>query len=377
MTAVFDAQSASGLPEPSFIDRDVAAILQAMVADWEAATGTTLYPAQPERLDINNRAYREQLLRVAVQEAAKQNLLQYARFPMLDFLGRFHGVTRQPASSARTRLRFSTASPAALPILIPLGASASTSDGRIQFRADAPVEIPAGQTSVTVTATASAAGSAANGFAPGQVSVLVASIPGVTAVTNLDATTGGADIEGDEALRARIQAAPEKYSVAGPMGAYIWHAKSVRQDILDVAVRSPVPGDIEVAVLTAAGMPTPELLALVEERLNDRSVRPMCDRVIVRAPSRVALSVRVAVWLTQDADPVLLPAQARAALDAWAADRQAGLGRDVIGSQIVRTVSGGGIYRAIVQSPEDTVLGPMDWADIETVDLIVMGRGDD
>jgi phage-related baseplate assembly protein len=377
MSAPIGSVGASGLPEPSFIDRDADAIVQAMIADWESATGTTLYPAQPERLDINNRAYREHLLRIAVQEAAKQNLLRYARFPMLDFLGHFHAVTRQPASAARTRLRFTASAPATLPILIPLGAAASTGDGRILFRADVAKEIPVGETTVTVTATASAAGAQGNGFGPGQINLLVASIPGVSAVTNLDATTGGADIEGDEALRARIQAAPEKYSVAGPEGAYIWHAKSVRQDISDVAVRSPVPGDIEVAILTETGLPSPELLALVEARLNDRSIRPMGDRVIVRAPRRVPLAVQLQVWLTRDADPVIVPQQIDAALASWAQQRMAGLGRDFVQSQVAVAASVQGVYRVEVLSPANTVLGPMDWAEVTALDVTIMGRGDD
>ena len=38
------------LPEPSFIDRDPAAITAEMVAQYEALTKKTLYPAQVERL---------------------------------------------------------------------------------------------------------------------------------------------------------------------------------------------------------------------------------------------------------------------------------------------------------------------------------------
>lgn len=43
-----------------------------MIAKYEADTGKeTLYPAQAERLLIDLWAYREMLVRVAVQEAAK------------------------------------------------------------------------------------------------------------------------------------------------------------------------------------------------------------------------------------------------------------------------------------------------------------------
>ncbi|STI00519.1 phage-related baseplate assembly protein J [Escherichia coli] len=58
-----------------------------MIAKYEADTGKTLYPAQAERLLIDLWAYREMLVRVAVQEAAKQNLVAFSREPMIDYLG--------------------------------------------------------------------------------------------------------------------------------------------------------------------------------------------------------------------------------------------------------------------------------------------------
>lgn len=84
------------LPIPQFVERDPAAIVAAMVADYEAKSGKTLYPAQVERLLIDMVAYRETLTRMAIQEAACQNLLAFANFPMLDYLGELVGVVRLP-----------------------------------------------------------------------------------------------------------------------------------------------------------------------------------------------------------------------------------------------------------------------------------------
>jgi len=82
------------LPEPSFIDRDPVAITAELKASWEATTGKTLYPGQVESLLIDLIAYRETLVRIGVQEAAKQNLVAYASAPMLDYLGELVGVYR-------------------------------------------------------------------------------------------------------------------------------------------------------------------------------------------------------------------------------------------------------------------------------------------
>lgn len=82
------------LPEPSFIDRDPVAITAELKAAWESTTGKTLYPGQVEALLIDLIAYRESLLRIGIQEAAKQNLVAYASAPMLDYLGELVGVYR-------------------------------------------------------------------------------------------------------------------------------------------------------------------------------------------------------------------------------------------------------------------------------------------
>lgn len=94
------------LTEPDFIERDADKITAEMIAQYEAATGKTLYPAQAERLLIDLWAYREMLVRVAAQEAAKQNLVAFAREPMIDYLGELVGVYRLAAQPATTTLQF-------------------------------------------------------------------------------------------------------------------------------------------------------------------------------------------------------------------------------------------------------------------------------
>ena len=85
---------ARNLPEPEFVARDPAKLVDEVVADFERETGRTLYPAQVERLLANVLAYRESLFREALQDAAKLNLVRYSRAPILDMLGENVGVSR-------------------------------------------------------------------------------------------------------------------------------------------------------------------------------------------------------------------------------------------------------------------------------------------
>lgn len=94
--------------------------------------------------------------------------------------------------------------------------------------------------------------------------------------------------EDDDSLRLRIQLAPEAFSVAGPSGAYEFHARGASALVADVAISSPVPGQVLVTVLSREGDGTAgqPLLDQVAEALSDeRGVRPLNDNVIVQSAS--------------------------------------------------------------------------------------------
>lgn len=98
----------SKLPEPKFIEIDADKVTDEIVALYEQLSGKTLYPAQSDRLMIDVIAYREMLIRSSINEAAKQNLLSFAKGVMLDYLGDFFGVERLDDESdeqLRTRIR--------------------------------------------------------------------------------------------------------------------------------------------------------------------------------------------------------------------------------------------------------------------------------
>lgn len=105
--------------------------------------------------------------------------------------------------------------------------------------------------------------------------------------------------ESDDSLRARIQMAPEALSVAGPVGAYVFHATSAHPQVRDVAVQSPTPGDVLVTVLadTGDGTPPADVLDAVRDQLNDDDIRPLTDRVTVQAatilPYQVQATIRI------------------------------------------------------------------------------------
>jgi phage-related baseplate assembly protein len=193
------------LPPPIFVNDanglDPNLILADMVAEFETAAGRTLQPAQVERLLINLYAYREALVRNAIQYAGQQNLLAYATFPMIDYLGQLLGVNRLGAQSAVTTLEFSLASSLDVSYTIPAGSQVGTSDGQYIFATTTALTFAPGVTSGSVTASALTAGPGANGYLPGQINVQLNPSVLVQAVTNTNVSGGGAAPESDDHLR--------------------------------------------------------------------------------------------------------------------------------------------------------------------------------
>lgn len=225
-------------------------------------------------------------------------------------------------------------------------------------------------------ATAATEGTVGNGYRPGEIATLVDPVAGVAGVQNIQPSFGGAEAEPDERYRSRIRESPERLSVAGPYGAYRFHARSVNQRIIDAAVTNPEPGTVRVSVLTKTGLPTDGLLDRVRERLSAEDVRPLTDTVEVIAPSRVAYRLEAGITLKRGTDAEATRKAAQDAADAYAGDRRAGLGRDLVPSQIVDALHVPGVYAVEVTSPTWRVLDAHEWADAEAVAVTIEGTHD-
>ena len=232
------------LPPPVFVNDadglDPNLILADMIAEFEAASGRTLQPAQVERLLINLYAYRESLVRNAIQYAGEQNLLAFASFPMLDYLGQLLSVNRLASQPAVTTLQFTLTGALTVPFTIAAGTLVGTNDGQFAFATSATITLAAGATIASVAAAATAPGAGANGYLAGQVNVQLNPNSLIASVTNTSTTTGGSAPETDDHLRTRIQAAPNQFSVAGPIGAYRFFAIGADPSIVDAQIISPV-----------------------------------------------------------------------------------------------------------------------------------------
>jgi phage-related baseplate assembly protein len=378
-------QGIPSLPAPVFVNdadgTDPNLILAEMIAAFESSSGRSLQPAQVERLLIDLYAYRESLVRNAVQYAAQQNLLAFAIFPMIDYLGGLVGVTRLQAQPALTTIQFTLASPLSIDYTVAAGTQVGSSDGQIIFATNADVTISAGATSASVNATAAVPGLGGNGFLPGQISVLLNPSGLLSGATNTGTSSGGSASETDDHLRTRIQAAPNQFSSAGPAGAYRFFALSVDPSIIDVQVVSPAPGTVNVYVLTgpvtvqptvapnAVGVAGTALLNTVQTALNSDTVRPLTDAVVTSAVSEVDYQINAIVTLYSDADPNLTMGAAVTAVQQFAIEIASKIQRDIVPSQIIAALSVPGVYEVTLNSPAYTQLTAGQWANCTNITL--------
>ena len=375
-----------GLPAPTFVNDadglDPNLILADMIAAFQQASGRTLQPAQVERLLINLYAYRESLVRNAIQWAGQQNLLAFASFPMLDYLGQLLGVTRLAAVGAVTTLQFTLTAPLSLPYVVAAGTLVGTYDGQYQFATNSQLIIPAGAASGSVNAACTTPGEGANGYLAGQVNVLLNPSAQIASAINTTVTSGGSEPETDDHLRSRIQAAPNQFSVAGPANAYRYFALSADPSIIDAQVVSTSPGSVSVYVLTGpitlqpatapnnAGIAGTALLAEVAAALSADSVRPLCDTVNVLAVNEIDYQMTGTVTLYADADPVSTMAAVNAAAQQFALGLASRVQRDIVPEEIVAALgSVAGVYRVQLTAPVYTQLTSGQWANCTEITL--------
>ena len=418
------------LPEPIFTLTNPEAIEQEWISKFEADSGKTLYPGQPERLIIATGAYQESLVRNAIQAVAKSMLLAYAQYPIIDYIGELLGKPRLKPSKAQTTIRYSLAAVKSFAVSIPAGSLMLSNDGKVSFAALASATIQAGQLYADVIAECETEGTAGNGYIAGQIATMSEPIAYITGAVNITTSGGGADEENTDAYRARLRLAPEENSSGGKAAYKSW-VLAVSQTIIDVAVITPsepitlsytisgvqhqatinfegnitgsgitsgsinrstgamsisfsspasnvsvvIPrgGKVSIYPLTNTGAPSSELKAAILAALNEDTVIPMGDVVSVLDPMPVNYTIVGTIALANGADAETTRANVNSALQAHIADLKTSLGAEEKRAQIISIVYGvNGVDNFQLTSPAaDVVPAENAWANCTSINITV------
>lgn len=370
----------------SFIDNlTIEELLTQMINDYiekcEEITGNkaSLAQANPYRLIMYACAVQIYQAMQYADHAGKMSFLTYATGDYLDHLAALRGVERIEATAASTILKFSLDEAISSAVPIPAGCRV-TNGNDVYFATDEYAEIHAGQTSVVVSATCTKAGAAGNNFAIGELNVVVNTIPYVVAVTNTVATYGGADKESDDKLKERIFEAPGGYSTTGPVGAYKYHTKNISRDIGDVIVVSETPGEVDIYFIMEDGsIPEDAMIKKVKDHLDDGTIRPLTDRVSVKAPTASEYNIDLTYYIASSDKSAVSAIQediisAVSSYNIWQTEK---IGRDINPSFLIKKIMEAGAKRVTVTSPEFTVLNESTVAKTGTVKVNYGGIEDD
>ncbi len=341
------------LPEINFAVADPAELEVNVLTTVEALLDRKLARADPLRLFLLGVEAIIIQQRLLIDQSAKMNLLAYSEGDYLDHIGVLVGANRLPASAATVTLELSLSAVRDQATVIPSGARATAGD-QVYFALDEAAIIPAGELSVQASATCTETGAAGNDYLPGEINRIVDPAPFWSAVVNVTTSEGGADIESDDSYRERIHEAPESFSVAGPSGAYEYHAKSASALISDVSVDSPAPGEVVVYPLLKGGViPGTEILQMVDETLNDRSVRPLTDHVSVLPPEQVSYDISLTYYISRDdaTNATAIKAAADQAVVDYVSWQKSKLGRDINPTELYYRLRAAGVKRADIVTP--------------------------
>ncbi|EKN4712513.1 baseplate assembly protein [Yersinia enterocolitica] len=185
-------------------------------------------------------------------------------------------------------------------------------------------------------------------------------------------------MESDSDFRVRIPQAFEGLSVAGPTGAYEYHAKSADGRVADASAISPTPACVTVTVLSREGNgeASAELLAVVEAALNDEDTRPVADRVTVQSAHIEDYEIDAVLYLHPgpEAEPVRIAAEKKLTAFVTAQRR---LGRDIRLSALYAALHVEGVQRAVINAPLADVVLDKTQAAWCTGSTITVGGTDD
>ena len=164
--------------------------------------------------------------------------------------------------------------------------------------------------------------------------------------------------ESDTDLRLRTPQAFEGLSVAGPTGAYEYHARSADGRVADASAISPSPACVTISILSREGdgCASDELLAVVAAALNDEDVRPVADRVTVQSAKIIPYRIDATLYLFPgpEAGPVRDAAEKR--LTAFITEKRR-LGRNIRRSALNAALHVEGVERVEISLPlADVVL---------------------
>ncbi|MEG1857488.1 MAG: baseplate J/gp47 family protein [Pseudoflavonifractor sp.] len=292
-------------------------------------------------------------LNVQGEWVERQCFPQTAAGEFLDRHAGLRGLTRRTAACAGGHIRFSVAAAQTAGLEIPKGTVCMTA-GLVRFETLEAKTLPAGATTVDVSAKAAAAGTGGN-VAAGSILTMAVAPAGITACTNPAPFSGGTDGETDEELRVRVLDTFRRLPNGANAAFYEQGALSFPEvAAAAVLARSRGAGTVDVVVATQSGIPDGALLAKLKDYFQIR--REIAVDVGVLAPAAKTVDIAIAVAAAEGRTFGETKTAVEAAIRGWFNGTR--LGKSVLRAQLgalVFTVGGVANYSLTVPGTDVAV----------------------
>ena len=362
-----------------FIPTDAGELTDYLIAAYEAICGVKVWPASPERLFI---AWVESVIvkeRVLTNWTGNQNIPSRADGTNLDALAELVYTKERPAAKpAECTVRFTITKAQTSAVIIPAGTRVTGKNtyGKLWWATDADISIPAGSLNADGKAVCMTPGAVGNGIVPGKIDVPVDLWDYMDGCENITVTDGGADAATDEEFYELMRQSMEAFSVAGPRGAYKYHAMQVSTELADVLAVNPKKdedgneidgaGLVEIFALDKSGNAASETMkAAILEACSADTVRPLTDHVSVKDPVAVNYAINLTYWLPRNSEQggAAIIAAVNEAVENFKIWQSTKIGRDINPSVLTHMLMECGIKRCAVTSPVFTELSDGSFLD--------------
>lgn len=356
-------------PEYQFVPTDPEEIETKLVQLYEALVQTTVRPASPERLFI------QFVTGVIVQErmltnyAGNQNIPSRAAGENLDALAELTYIQSRPeAKAAVCTMRFKISEAQKSAVLIPAGTRITDASKTLVWVTMEDNYVPIGETFIDVeNVTCQTAGTVGNGYTPGQINKLVDVYDFYTSCENITTSAGGSNAPDDDKYYELMRESMDAYSTAGAQGSYIYWAKQVSTEIIDVAAVSPTPGIVKLYTLMNGGvLADEETKKKVLAACSADERRPLTDWVFVEDAEIVEYDIDLTYYTQSDAriSATEIEAAVKEAQEKYVDWQCAKLGRDINPSRLISMLMETGIKRVDLIEPAFTHLKDGIWKDV-------------
>lgn len=266
------------------LDTNPESILKEMLKLLESNYKSKIYEGDQRYIFVSTLAYIIAVERAKANLAFNQNFLSEAYGGALDQKGIDLNTPRLGERNAEVTCKFVLSREQIIDYKIPQGTRVGTASNQV-FETIVELVIKKGEIEGIVKCRAIYSGSIYNDIDINLINKFVDVLPYISSVTNINKSSGGTDVEDDDAYRERLKIAEAQYSTAGSILSYKYLTLKADASISDALITSPEPGIVEIKpVLKTGELPTETIINRIKNIFEEENNYPNTTKLNIVIP---------------------------------------------------------------------------------------------